>query len=912
MKKFKLTLLILSLSLGLNAQTIYCSAGGGQDEYISDVEFASISNISGTAGYTDFTNISTDLVISQYYPITVNNGTAYQSDQCGVWIDWNQDLDFDDPDEFFILDINAVGAYFTSTITVPATALLGETTMRIRIMFMGQLSPCGMSIYGEVEDYSVNVIPNCEADAEISYYDLGLSVDFSASTTLGVAYDTSLFAINWNLGDGTTNDYQSMLNHTYSTPGTYLVTFSVFDLSDSACFDTDSLYIDISNCEANAEFNFDINENDGNFYTYFPYDSASYNIVWDMGDGNILTGQDTINYLFDSTDIYTVSLSITDLSDSTCTDTVSYDVEAFVCDLDIDFSYDVFGNVATLITDPIYDYGYSITWDYGDGNLGYNSATAYHLYPNQGYYTVTLAVTDNLHPLCTDTVSHEILLHNCYASAGFSYGNFGLEYHCYTDFTSAGYYYIWDFDDGTIDSTSGSTVEHIFPSEDSYDVSLIVGNLTDSLCADTVTITIQTDSCAAVAYYDFAPSGLDVDFTTILPIDTTHYTLTWDFGDTTYASGLAPSHTYQSEGTYNVTLSVQNMYDSTCFDSYVQSVQVFDCSFMDASFTYNDNGNFNFDFVLDNTYSTAGYQIFWDFGDGTTIYGEDSINYTYSAPNQYNVYVTVTSFDYPYCEDYASLQVCAMDASFSFQTDTLTAMFSTDYNYDPLVYDLEWDFGDGVIVQNVANPSHTYAQEDTFLVSLTITNSFFPNCNAVFTQDVFVTDCPLVSNFSYVVDSMTVNFSSVFSPSEYILFWDFGDGTTTTGLPNVSHTYTDYGTYSACLLVTDIDNPDCFDESCHDITFTNSISEVNPVFNSIKVFPNPVNDILNIKFTDTKSARYKLEIFDTTGKLLISNSLDSHSGENLFNIDVSKLPKAVYYFSLKTDNISVKNYKFVK
>ncbi len=912
MKKLKLTLLIISLSLGLNAQTIYCSAGGGQDEYISYVEFASISNTSSTAGYTDFTNISTDLIVSQNFPITVNNGSAYQNDQCAVWIDWNQDFDFDDPDEFYVLDIQNGGASFTSSITVPATALLGQTTMRIRLMYVGNLSPCGYSTWGEVEDYSINVLPDCEAYAQISYFDFGLSVDFSVSSTQNVSYDTSLFAINWDLGDGTTNNYQSAFNHTYASPGTYLVTFSVEDLNDSTCFDYDSLYIDASSCEANAEFNFDITANDANFYTYFPYDSTSYNIVWDMGDGNFMTGQDSINYLFDTTDIFTVSLSVTDLNDSTCTDTVSYDVEAFVCDLDIDFSYDVFGDVASFVTDPAYENEYTISWDFGDGQSEIGLSSAYHYYFTQGYFTVTLVVTNNLYPLCSDTVSHEILLNNCYASAGFSYQSFGLEYFCSAGYTSAGYFYIWDFDDGVIDSTSGSSVDHIFPYEDNYDVTLIVGSLNDSLCADTVTITIQADSCAALAYFDFTATELDVDFNTVLPYDTSHYSLMWDFGDTTFASGLSPSHTYLAEGTYDVTLTVENLYDSTCFDSFTQSITVYDCSYIVSDFSYIDNGNFNFDFVLDNSYSSAGYQIFWNFGDGTTTYGTDNINYTYSSPGQYTAYATVTSLTYPYCSNYSSIEVCALDASFSFQTDTLTAMFSVDYNYDPLVYDLEWDFGDGVIVQNIANPEHTYTQEDTFQVSLTVTSIYYPNCNAVFTQDVFVTDCPLVANYSYVIDSMTVNFSSVYSPSEFILFWDFGDGATTVGLPNVTHTYTDYGTYSACLLVTDIDNSNCFDEKCYDITFTNSIAELIAPFSTMNIFPNPVNDILYIQFTDKKSSKYYLEIFDATGKKLMNETLNSQPGENLYNIDVNNLPKAVYYFRIKSDNLSAKLFKFVK
>lgn len=911
MKKNLLLVLVLSISIGLNAQTVYCSAGGGQDEFISSVEFAAISNSSSSTGYTDFTNISTDIILSETYPITVNNGIAYASDMCGVWIDWNQDFDFDDLDEFFTLNSNSGGEFFTSSITIPTTALLGQTTMRIRIIYSGTLSPCGSSQYGEVEDYSINVLPNCDADASITYYDLGLSIDFSVTSTQNISYDTSLFAINWNLGDGTTNNYQSAFNHTYASPGTYLVTFSVEDLNDTTCFDYDSLYLDVSSCEANAEFNFDIMENDANFYTYFSYDSTLYDIVWDMGDGNFITGQDSINYLFDTTDIYTVSLSITDINDSTCSDTVSYNVNSYLCDLDIDFTYSVYGDVATLITDTAYENGYTITWDMGDGYIAYNDATAFHLYYTQGTFTVTLIVTDNLYPGCTDTVSHELLLHNCYANAGFSYDNYALDYDFIADYTSAGYSYSWDFDDGTINTTSGSSVNHIFPSEDSYDVTLIVNNLADSLCADTVTITIQTDSCAAIASFNSYATSLDANFETVYLIDPTHYTLSWDFGDTTFASGTNPYHTYSAAGIYNVTLIVQNIYDTTCYDSFVQTIQVYDCSFVVADYTYTDNGGFNFDFVLDNNYPTTGYQMFWNLGDGNMFYDEDSINYTFTDPGQYNVFVTVTCFEYPYCENYFSQQICVVDASFGVQTDTLTAMFSIDYNY-PLIYSFNWDFGDGTTAQNTATPTHTYAQEDTFTVTLTVTNTLHPNCSAVFSQDVFVTDCPLVADYYYIINDLSIDFSSIFSPTEFILFWDFGDGITTTGLPNISHTYSDYGTYSVCLLVTDIDNPDCFDEICYDIDLLTSINEANTVTNLTSIYPNPVNDVLNIEFVDKTQNTYKLRVFDATGRLLLSNKITSNIGNNRFQIDVSNLPKAVYYFNLGINENESRNYKFVK
>lgn len=56
------------------------------------------------------------------YKIIVANGHAYSNDQCGIWIDWNQDLNLDDPGGAIpVSDSPGKGSY-TTTITVPADA----------------------------------------------------------------------------------------------------------------------------------------------------------------------------------------------------------------------------------------------------------------------------------------------------------------------------------------------------------------------------------------------------------------------------------------------------------------------------------------------------------------------------------------------------------------------------------------------------------------------------------------------------------------------------------------------------------------------------------------------------------------------------------------------------------------------
>ncbi len=136
----------------------YCDASGGCDEFIGQVIFGDINNSSSCDGYADYTDQSTQLNMDETYDITVVNGNVWDSDDLGVWIDWNQDDDFEDAGENVVCEVDN-GGQGTYSITVPTDALPGETRMRVRIKYSGSDcgDPCGTTSYGEVEDYTVSV-----------------------------------------------------------------------------------------------------------------------------------------------------------------------------------------------------------------------------------------------------------------------------------------------------------------------------------------------------------------------------------------------------------------------------------------------------------------------------------------------------------------------------------------------------------------------------------------------------------------------------------------------------------------------------------------------------------------------------------------------------------------------------------
>jgi len=87
----------------------------------------------------------------------VNNN--YTTDQVLIWCDWNRDGDFVDAGENVYASV--LGGAYSGSFIVPTTASIGAVRMRIRLTdtaFGANTTPCGVSSYGEVEDYTLNVV----------------------------------------------------------------------------------------------------------------------------------------------------------------------------------------------------------------------------------------------------------------------------------------------------------------------------------------------------------------------------------------------------------------------------------------------------------------------------------------------------------------------------------------------------------------------------------------------------------------------------------------------------------------------------------------------------------------------------------------------------------------------------------
>ena len=157
----------LSVSPGLAGPlSPYCASGAtnGFDTKIDTVSFAGVTvgtSLTAQETYTDNTATIIPIVAGTSYPLFVRNGSStnnYYGGFLNVYIDYNQNNVFDPSEEIYSATATGLNTLPPTTITVPATALNGQTRMRVILRESSSYThPCGTWFYGETEDYTVNI-----------------------------------------------------------------------------------------------------------------------------------------------------------------------------------------------------------------------------------------------------------------------------------------------------------------------------------------------------------------------------------------------------------------------------------------------------------------------------------------------------------------------------------------------------------------------------------------------------------------------------------------------------------------------------------------------------------------------------------------------------------------------------------
>lgn len=192
----------------------------------------------------------------------------------------------------------------------------------------------------------------------------------------------------------------------------------------------------------------------------------------------------------------------------------------------------------------------------------------------------------------------------------------------------------------------------------------------------------------------------------------------------------------------------------------------------------------------------------------------------------------------------------------------------------------QWNFGD-TDSDTAQNPQHVYDSVINYNVTLIVSNNW--GCKDTITDSATVYPLP-VADFTVneVCLSATTNFhdtSTLFTGSISSWLWNFGDSTTTSTSQHPNHTYTDFGQFTATVIVTT--NRGCIDSITKNVlvhplpnvafTANNVCEGITTTFtNNSTLAANPSNDVIqqwlwNLGNGTTASTENTSHLYASTG-----------------------------------------------
>lgn len=304
--------------------------------------------------------------------------------------------------------------------------------------------------------------------------------------------------------------------------------------------------------------------------------------------------------------------------------------------------------------------------------------------------------------------------------------------------------YAWDFGDGT-EVQKTSTAAHTFAKEGAYEINLKVTDKTKKTAESTLKVTVGLPSGvprAAIKTDPALPAKADalegkIPFTVAFDAsgstdsgeNITDYQ--WDFdGDGKIDNyGIKVSHTYTTEGTFNVTLSV---IDSDKNVGKAKTIVKATSAGITAALKADPiEGESPLTVGFDASGSLfpkgqiTSYQ--WDFDDGTSPkLGSAKMTHKYTAIGTYNPKVTVIGNDNSKSTTTILITVRETPLMSCFKSVFEEGKAPLKTSFDPAcstgsITKYLWDFGDGSTATEI-KPTHTYAKAGDYDATLEISD----------------------------------------------------------------------------------------------------------------------------------------------------------------------------------------------
>ena len=370
--------------------------------------------------------------------------------------------------------------------------------------------------------------------------------------------------------------------------------------------------------------------------------------------------------------------------------------------------------------------------------------------------------------------------------------------------------YSWNFGDNTPTSNLQNT-SHTYVNDGTYSVTLTATND----CGTKTSVKNVVIASPPKASFSIVNANGCAPFTPVFnntsSSNTTSYQ--WILTGATPATSTDknPSVTYNSAGTFSITLIVSNSAGKDTFK-------------LNNTLTINALPQVSFTNVIDkakvtftNT-STNAVSYLWSFGDGTATSVLQNPVHTYANDGSYTVTVTATNACGTNVFTKNILIVTPPKAAFSIANANGCKPFSVTFNNtssaNTATYD--WTFvGGNPATSTAKNPVILYDNTGTFSATLIVSNTAGKDTFKL-VNGIVVTTTPQTT-FTNVVDKVKVTLTNG-SANAISYAWKFGDNDTSS-VKNPIHTYLNDGIYTITLTATN---------ACGSSSYTQTVTIVSP------------------------------------------------------------------------------------
>ena len=371
---------------------------------------------------------------------------------------------------------------------------------------------------------------------------VGQQVTFSASTSGGIAP----YSFSWSFGDGSTGT-GSTASHSYSIAGTFTVTLTVNDSSTPQQTAASQQSVIVSNplpSLLTSSFTYSASSPEAGQQVTFTGTASGgttpYSFSWSFGDGG-LSMVNPASHIYSSPGSFTVTLTATD---SNGVNASSSQIIVVAPTFTVGFangpaSPEAGQPVAFTATESGGVGNVSFTWAFGD-NSSSNENPAMHTYTTSGSFLVSVTATD-ADGVSTTSDQTVTVAASLGASLTFSPSSpHAGDIISFIASVSGGiqpYNYSWSFGDST--TGSGSPVSHIYQSDGSYTVTLIVTDANNQTANTNETMAVKHRDESCHAHADCVWNIFQtVNFNAIESSGAALYVFNWIFASFYNPSGL--------------------------------------------------------------------------------------------------------------------------------------------------------------------------------------------------------------------------------------------------------------------------------------------------------------------------------------------------------------------------------------